>query len=148
MIRQLKTKIKEQEISLSELSSTVERFLKIHPVVNNVKKLQGNISNISKHVVPQDKFKVTVPKIDDSEIVKPFTPTKKFVGMTVRQPAMKKSKTKPKKTCKPSKLFEDDEITECMTRWYLQAVTLDELRRLLYPREITMKELDPTKGCK
>ena len=48
LIRQLKTKIKEQEISISELSSAVERFLKIHPVV---KKLQGNISNILKHVV-------------------------------------------------------------------------------------------------
>ena len=96
-----------------------------------------------------DKFKVTVPKIGDPEIVKPFTPPlETSVGMTVRQPAMKKSKTKPKKTCKPSKLFEDDEITECMTRWYFQAVTLDELRRLLYPREIAMKELNPTKGCK
>ena len=78
MIRQLKTKIKEQENSISELSSAVERFLKLQPIV---KKLQGNISNISKHVVP--KFKVTVPKIDDPEIVKPFTPSKKFVGMTV-----------------------------------------------------------------
>ena len=70
MVGQLKTKIKEQENSISELSSAVERFLKIHPVV---KKLQGDISNISKHVVP--KFKVTVPKIDDSKIVKPFTPS-------------------------------------------------------------------------
>ena len=29
-----------------------------------------------------------------------------------------------------------------MTRWYFQAVSLDELRRLLYPREIAMKELN------
>ena len=35
-----------------------------------------------------------------------------------------------------------------MTRWYFQAVSLDELRRLLYPREIAMKELNPKKGRK
>ena len=107
LIRQLKTKIKEQENSISELSSAVERFLKIQPIV---KKLQGNISKMSKHVVPQDKFKVTVPKIDDPERVKPFTPSKKFVGMTVRQPSMEKSKTKPKKTYKSSMVLDDDEI--------------------------------------
>ena len=50
LIRQLTKKIKEQENSISELSSAVERFLKIQPIV---KKLQGNISNISKHVVGQ-----------------------------------------------------------------------------------------------
>ena len=38
LIRRLKTKIKEQENSISELSSAVERFLKIQPIV---KKLQG-----------------------------------------------------------------------------------------------------------
>ena len=63
----------EQEYSISELSSAVERFLKIQPIV---KKLQMNISKISNHVVPNvDKFKVTVPKIGDPEIVKPFTPS-------------------------------------------------------------------------
>ena len=40
LVGQLKTKIKEQENSTSELSLAVERFLKIHPIV---KKLQGNI---------------------------------------------------------------------------------------------------------
>ena len=47
-------------------------------------------------------------------------------------------------------MFIDDDviIPEYITRGCFQAVTLDELRRLLYPREITMKELDPTKGCK
>ena len=72
LVRQLKTKIKEQENSISELSSAVERFLKVQPIV---KKLQVDFLNISKHVVPEDKFKVTDPKIDDSEIVKPFTPS-------------------------------------------------------------------------
>ena len=85
----MKTKFKEQENSISELSSAVERFLKIQPIV---KKLQGNISKISKHVGPQDKFEVTVPKIDDSEIVKPFTPSlEKFVGMTTHQEPMENS---------------------------------------------------------
>ena len=88
MIRQLKTKIKEQENSISGLGSAIERFLKIQPIV---KKLQGNISKISKHVVPRDKFKITVPKIDDSEIVKPFTPSlEKSVGMTKHKPTISK----------------------------------------------------------
>jgi hypothetical protein len=43
LIRQLKTKIKEQENSVNELSSAVELFLKIQPIV---KKLQGNILKI------------------------------------------------------------------------------------------------------
>ena len=82
----MKTKIKEQENSISELSSAVERFLKIQPIG---KKLQGTISKISKHVVPQDQFEATVPKIDESEIVKSFTPPlEKSVGMT-KQQAMK-----------------------------------------------------------
>ena len=34
LIRQLKTKIKEQENSISELSSAVERFLKIHRITS------------------------------------------------------------------------------------------------------------------
>ena len=51
LIRQVTTKIKEQKNSINELSSAVERFLKIQPII---KKLQGNISKISKHVVPQD----------------------------------------------------------------------------------------------
>ena len=42
--------------------------------------------NISKHVVSQDKFKVTVPKNDDSEIVKPFTPS---LEKWTKQQAMK-----------------------------------------------------------
>ena len=43
LIKQLRTKIKKQENSISEQSSVVERFLKIQPIV---KKLQGNISDI------------------------------------------------------------------------------------------------------
>ena len=39
-------------------------------------------------------------------------------------------------------------VPEYITKGCFQAVTLDELRRLLYPREITMKELNRTKGCK
>ena len=60
MIRQLKTKIKEQENSRSELSSAVERFLKIQPIV---KKLQENISKISKHVVPKTDSKSRVQRL-------------------------------------------------------------------------------------
>ena len=88
LIRQLKKKIKEQENSIRELSSAVERFLKIQPIV---KKLQVNISKISNHVVQQDKLiKVTV-KIDDPEIVKPFTPSlEKSVGTTKHKPTMSK----------------------------------------------------------
>ena len=78
MIRQLKTKIKEQEHSINELSSAVERFLKIQPIV---KKLQGNILKISKQAVAR-KIKLTVSNID-LEIVKPFPPSlEKSVGMT------------------------------------------------------------------
>ncbi len=85
LIRQLRTKIKEQEISISELSSAVESFIKIQFVVM---KLQGNISKISKQVVPQERFKVTVSKIDP-KIVKPFTSSsEKSVGMTKHQESM------------------------------------------------------------
>ena len=92
MVGQLKAKIKEQENSISELSSAVECFLKIQPIV---KKLQVNISKISNHVVPnvpQDKFKVTVPKIGDPEIVKPFTPSLENAEvMTTHQEPMENS---------------------------------------------------------
>jgi hypothetical protein len=78
----LKTKIKEQENSINELSSAVERFLKIQPIV---KKLQGNILKISKQAVALEKIKVMASNID-LEIVKPFTPSLgKSVGMTKRQ---------------------------------------------------------------
>ena len=89
LIRQLKTKIKEQEYSIRELTSAVECFLKIQTIV---KKLQVNISKISNHVVPQDKLiKVTVPKINDPEIVEPFTTSlKKQVGTTKHKPTMSK----------------------------------------------------------
>jgi flagellar biosynthesis chaperone FliJ len=84
LIRQLKTKIKEQETSINELSSAVESFLKIQPIV---KKLQGNLSKISNQVVPQEQFKVTVSK---PEIVKPFTPSlEKSEVMTKHQILMK-----------------------------------------------------------
>ena len=46
----MKTKIKEQENSKCEMGSAIERCLKIQPFV---KKLQGNISKISKHGVPR-----------------------------------------------------------------------------------------------
>ena len=68
--------------------------------------------------------------------------------MTVRQPAMEYSKTEPKKTCRSSVVLDDDEIIVYITRECFQAVALKELRRLLYPRTITMKVLKPTKGCK
>ncbi len=71
MIRQLKTKIKGQENSINELSSAVERFLKIQPFV---KKLQGNILKVSKQAVAREKIKATALNIDQ-EIVKPFTPS-------------------------------------------------------------------------
>ncbi len=86
MIRQLRTNIKEQDNSISEVSSAVESVLKIQDVV---KKLQGNISKISKQVVPQERFKVTVSKIGLETII-PFTPPlETFVGMTKRQIFMK-----------------------------------------------------------
>jgi hypothetical protein len=76
LIRQLKTKIKEQENSINELSSAVERFLKIQPIV---KKLQGNILKISKQAVAREKIKVTASNIDP-EIVKPFPIIGKVCG--------------------------------------------------------------------
>jgi hypothetical protein len=86
LIRQLRTNIKEQDNSISEVSSAVESVLKIQAVV---KKLQGNISKISKQVVPQERFKVTVSKIGLETII-PFTPPlETFVGMTKRQIFMK-----------------------------------------------------------
>ena len=69
MIGQLKANIIDQENTISELSSAVERFLKIQSIV---KKLQGNFAKISKQVDTQKKLEVTVSKIDP-EIVKPFT---------------------------------------------------------------------------
>jgi hypothetical protein len=48
LIRQLRTKIKEKEHSINELSSAVELFLKIQLIV---KKLQGNILKILKQAV-------------------------------------------------------------------------------------------------
>jgi len=82
----LRTNIKEQDNSISEVSSAVESVLKIQAVV---KKLQGNISKISKQVVPQERFKVTVSKIGLETII-PFTPPlETFVGMTKRQIFMK-----------------------------------------------------------
>jgi hypothetical protein len=110
LVRQLKTKIKEQESSINELSSAVEHFLKIQPIV---KKLQGNILTISKQAVA---IKVTASNID-LEIVKPFTPSlEKFMGMmkchtdnvksgTLNKNAqchdtMKHPKTSEKKSCK------------------------------------------------
>ena len=49
LIKQLKAKIMDQENTISKLSSAMESFLKIQPIV---KKLQGNIANISKQVDP------------------------------------------------------------------------------------------------
>jgi hypothetical protein len=66
----LKTKIKEQEHSINELSSAVELFLKIQPII---KKLQENILKILKQTVAL-KINVTVSNIDQ-EIVKPFAPS-------------------------------------------------------------------------
>ena len=121
----------DQENTISELSSAVESFLKIQPIV---KKLQGNIAKISKQVDTQRKSEVTVSKIDP-EIVKPFTPPKNSMEKTVQQPAKDKSKTKPKKACTPSMILEDDEIIpEYICRESVQAMNLDELRALLYPR--------------
>ena len=96
MIRQLKTKIKEQEHSINELSSAVERFLKIQPIV---KKLQGNILKIPKEAVAQEKIKVTASNIDPG-IVKPSTPSlEKSVGMTKRQRDNVKSGTDKNSQC-------------------------------------------------
>ncbi len=61
LIRQLKTTIKEQKNSISELSSAVEGFLKVQAVVE---KLQRNILKILKQVVPQERFRVMVSNID------------------------------------------------------------------------------------
>ena len=72
----VQVKIKEQKTAISELSSAVERFLKIQPIV---KKFQEDIAKISKPVDTQRKFEGTVSKIDP-EIVKPFTSPKKFNG--------------------------------------------------------------------
>ena len=72
LIRQLEAKIMDQKNTISELSSAVECFLKIQPIV---KKLQGNIAKTSKQVDTQRKFEVTVSKIDP-EIFKPYTPPK------------------------------------------------------------------------
>ena len=77
-------KIKEQETAISELSSAVERFLKIQPIV---RKLQGNIAKISEQVDTQRIFEVTVSKIDP-EIVKPFTPSKNSMDKAENQTAM------------------------------------------------------------
>jgi hypothetical protein len=72
----------DQENTISELSSAVESFLEIQPIV---KKLQGNIAKISKQVDTQRKLDVSVSKIDP-EIVKPFTPPKNSMEKTVQQP--------------------------------------------------------------
>ena len=45
-------------------------------------------------------------------------------------------------------LDNDEIVPEYITRECFQAVTVDELRRLLYPREVIVKELKPTKTCK
>ena len=46
-------------------------------------------------------------------------------------------------------ILEDDEIIpEYICRESVQAMNLDELRALLYPRTKTMKELKPMKTCK
>ncbi len=96
MIRQLKTKIKEQEHSINEVSSAVERFLKIQPIV---KKLQGNILKISKQAIAREKIKVTASNIDP-EIVKSFAPSlEKSVGMTKRQRDNVKSGTDKNSQC-------------------------------------------------
>ncbi len=82
----MKTKIKEQENSISELSSAVESFLKIQAIV---KKLLIELLEDIEAIVPQERFKVTVSMIDP-KIVKPFTPRlRKSVGMTKRQIFMK-----------------------------------------------------------
>ncbi len=97
MIRQWKTKIKEQEHSINELSSAVELFLKIQAIV--------------KQPVAR-KIKVTVSNID-LKIVKPFI--RKVCGHLKRQPdhvkygtdknsqchyTIKDPKTSEKKSCK------------------------------------------------
>jgi hypothetical protein len=84
LIKQLKAKIMDQENTISELSSAIESFLKIQPIV---KKLQGNIAKISKQVDTQKKFEATVSKIDP-EIVKPFTPSKNSMEIADYQAAM------------------------------------------------------------
>ena len=84
LIKQLKAKIMDQENTISELSSAMESFLKIQPIV---KKLQGNIAKISKQVDTQKKFEATVSKIDP-EIVKPFTPSKNSMDKAENQTAM------------------------------------------------------------
>ena len=61
LIRQLRTNIKEQDNSISEVISAVESVLKIQAVVE---KLQGNVLKILKQVVPQERFRVMVSKID------------------------------------------------------------------------------------
>ena len=95
-IRQWKTKIKEQENSINELSSAAERFLQIQPIV---KSLQGNILKISKQAVAREKIKVTASNID-LEIVKPFTPSlEKSVSMTKRQTDNVKSGTDKNSQC-------------------------------------------------
>ena len=106
--------------------------MKIHPVV---KKLQGNISNISKHVVHQDKFKVTAPRIDDSEIVKPFTPSlEKSVGLT-KQQAMKEwqdsAKSILKELAESSGLIPGDKAFDelCDKFWKDRRKTMDMWNR-------------------
>jgi hypothetical protein len=136
LIRQLKTKIKEQENSISEVSSAVERFLKIQPIV---KKLQVNISKISNHVVPnvpQDKFKVTVPKIGDSEIVKPFTPPLEKPVVMTKQRAMKEMQESADNRLK--RLIDDTGLRPgdpaydkvCKMHWKSHNKEMEKLKRL------------------
>ena len=91
---------------------------------------------MSKYVVPQDKFKVTVPKIDDPEIVKPFTPPlEKPVGMT-KQQAMKEFRDSAEATLKlltdSSGLYPGDQAYDklCQKFWKGHSKEMETFERL------------------
>ena len=90
---------------------------------------------MSKHVVPKDKFKVTVPKIDESERVKPFTPSlEKSVGMT-KQQAMKEFRDSAEATLKlltdSSGLYPGDQTYDkmCKIFWKDHHKEMEKLKR-------------------
>ncbi len=113
---------------MGSLEQMVESFLKKQAVV---KKLQGNVLKISKQVVPHERFKNTVSKIDP-EIVKHFTQSlEKSVGMTKRQIFMKECQDSAESSLKEltdsCKLYPGDPLYDllCKKFWKDQRKTMD-----------------------
>ena len=95
LIQQLNAKIKEQQNMIDEQSSAVMEFLKI---LTTVKKLQGNLAQISKRVTNTQQFKVTVPV--EGQMVKPFKPKNNSVDAPVhRQPHVEYQTSSPQLPC-------------------------------------------------